>query len=232
MAKAIYLVKIYIFRTQFRLTASEKAGIQRAVTFVVSTHVTAWFKAPLPASAPAQDLGFLSYQDKPVSKATATVFGRHLWYLGERLVALAFFDEEMTLATKREMAKALREVEGAEDPPRRANVELTVASVSNKTVANFVTTGSASFFALLGLETDFLGKDPAYWEEKPSYNTASRRVNSLHVVNDFAERGVALMQEFNLALTKDEGQKQFLLQVVEDHRRRFPNADKSTVTAS
>ena len=236
MAKAIYLVKIYLFRTQFRLTASEKTGIQRAVTFVVSTYVMAWFKATLPASAPAQDLGFLksllSYKDKLMSKATATVFGRHLWYLGERLVPLAFFDDEVTLATKRDMVKALREEEGAEDPPRRANVELTVASVSNKTVANFVTTGSASFFALLGLETDFLSKDPAYWEEEPSYNAASRRIKSLHVVNDFAERGVALMQEFNLALTKDEGQKQFLLQVVEDHRRRFSNANKSTVTAT
>ena len=39
------------------------------------------------------------------------------------------------------------------------------------------------------------------------------------------------MQEFNLAFTKDEDQKQFLLQVVEDHRRKSPNASKSTVTS-
>ncbi|KAG0724789.1 hypothetical protein GWK47_039909 [Chionoecetes opilio] len=33
--------------------------------------------------------------------------------------------------------------------------------------------------------------------------------------HDTAERGVALIQSFNLRLTKDEEQRQFLLQVVE-----------------
>ena len=191
MAKAIYSMKIYLFRAQFRLTASEKKGLQRIVTFVASTYVTAWFKAPLPASAPAQDLDFLKsllkYQDESVSKATATVFGRHLWYLSERLVALAFFDEEVTIATKREMAISLREEEGADDAPRRAQGELTVASVSSKTMADFVTTGSASFFTLLGLDTDFLWKDSTQWEDEPSYNAATHRIKSLRVVNDFAE---------------------------------------------
>ena len=40
------------------------------------------------------------------------------------------------------------------------------------------------------------------------------------------------MQEFNLALTKDEDQKQFLLQVVEEHRRVFPGARKSTMASN
>lgn len=52
------------------------------------------------------------------------------------------------------------------------------------------------------------------------------------MVNDFAERGLALMQAYNLALTKDEDQRQFLLQVIEDHRKRYPDARKSTVTAN
>jgi hypothetical protein len=59
---------------------------------------------------------------------------------------------------------------------------------------------------------------------------AAREVGGLRVVNDFAERGVALMEEFNLALTKDEDQKQSILQVVEAHRARFPDANKATVT--
>jgi hypothetical protein len=55
---------------------------------------------------------------------------------------------------------------------------------------------------------------------------------SVIVVYDFAERRVALIQDFNLSLTKSEKQKQFLLQVVEDHRHKLPNADKSTVTSA
>ena len=39
----------------------------------------------------------------------------------------------------------------------------------------------------------------------------------MRVVNDVAERGVALTQEYNQILTKDEEQKQILLLGVEDH---------------
>jgi len=38
-------------------------------------------------------------------------------------------------------------------------------------------------------------------------------------VNDFAERGVDLVQQFKSSLTRDEEQKQFILQVVEHHRQ-------------
>jgi len=48
------------------------------------------------------------------------------------------------------------------------------------------------------------------------------------VVNDQAERGVALIEEFTGHLTKDEEQLQFLLQVVQEHRRAYPNAQKKT----
>ena len=50
------------------------------------------------------------------------------------------------------------------------------------------------------------------------------------MVNDLAERGVALMQEYNQLLTKDEDQKQALLQTVSEHRKKYPDAKKSTVT--
>ena len=38
------------------------------------------------------------------------------------------------------------------------------------------------------------------------------------------------MEDYNLTLTKDEDQTQYILQVVEAHRGRFPDANKSTVT--
>lgn len=51
----------------------------------------------------------------------------------------------------------------------------------------------------------------------------------LAVVNDRAERGVALIQEFNKRLTKNEDQLQFLLQVVSEHRRQFPSCVKHQI---
>ena len=43
---------------------------------------------------------------------------------------------------------------------------------------------------------------------------------------DDAERGVEMMQDYNLALTKDERQKQYLLQVVEAHRKFYSTASR------
>lgn len=63
----------------------------------------------------------------------------------------------------------------------------------------------------------------------PDYHLGLSVVRRMQVVNDFAERGVALIQNYNSILTKDENQKQFLLQVVESHRKRFPDARKSTI---
>jgi len=39
-------------------------------------------------------------------------------------------------------------------------------------------------------------------------------VNKLKVVNDMAESGVKLINEFNNLLEKDKGQKKYVLQVV------------------
>ena len=51
-------------------------------------------------------------------------------------------------------------------------------------------------------------------------------VRELRVVNDSAERGVAFMQEFNALLTKDEEHTQFAIQVIIEHRKRYPHSKK------
>ena len=41
-----------------------------------------------------------------------------------------------------------------------------------------------------------------------------------------AECGVALMQNFNATITRDEDEKQFVLQVVKKHRRDFRKCNR------
>ena len=103
------------------------------------------------------------------------------------------------------------EEEEDEDPPRKSPVDIKNADLANKTVASFVTPSSRQLFKILDLELGFLKKDPTDWEEDSSYQAAARVVRELWVVNDFTERGVALMQAYNRALTKDEDQRPFLL---------------------
>jgi len=63
---------------------------------------------------------------------------------------------------------------------------------------------------------------PEQWEQDESFQEGRRKIENLKVVNDGAERGVAMISTFNDSLTRDEDTKQALLQVVEHHRRLHP----------
>ena len=55
------------------------------------------------------------------------------------------------------------------------------------------------------------------------------KARQMKLVNDCAEWGIALVEEYNSSLTKDEVQKQFLLRLVDLHRKQFPVATKATM---
>jgi hypothetical protein len=92
----------------------------------------------------------------------------------------------------------------------------------------FIGPTSRFFFEVLNLDTDFLSHDVETWPQQSSLQEALKIVQALKVVNDSAERAIALAANFNLSLTKREDEKQYLYQVVEAHRKQFPNANKST----
>ena len=83
----------------------------------------------------------------------------------------------------------------------------------------FCTVNTKRLFQLLALPQTFLVKDPSQWDQGESFKEALKIVKGKAVANDRAERGVAIIQEFNKKLTTLEEQLQFLLEVVSDHRR-------------
>ena len=85
------------------------------------------------------------------------------------------------------------------------------------------TSRTANLFSRLDMDSSFLSKPPAQWNEDESYQMAKRRVQHLRVVNDTAERDVKLFEDYNAVLTRDEEEKQFLLQVVEANRKAVPS---------
>ena len=87
------------------------------------------------------------------------------------------------------------------------------------------------FFRILGISSAFLQKEPRLWEEDEDYKASSEIVRSMRVVNDIAERGVALIEEYNKLITTDEEQKQFLLLVVQNFRQKYPDTKKTTLLA-
>ena len=81
-----------------------------------------------------------------------------------------------------------------------------------------------SFFVTAELDSSFLTQPTDEWKENPAYQTAANFVSNLACVNDCAERGIALIQQFNSSTT-NEDQRQCLLQVVDQHRTKFKDAN-------
>lgn len=229
MAKVIYAIKMWLFRGQFKMTPSEERGIREVATFSVLVHLRAWMTAPLTAEAPLNDFRLmgqlLGYPHKAISAATSKKLGLHLWYLSEELVGLALFDSRLSAESKKLMLAAMEE-EAPDQPPKRPSVK-SDAFLGSRGLEQFCTANSKRLFGLLGIQE--LPSDPTEWDEHDSFRHATKVIKGLAVVNDRAERGVALIQDYNKKLTKDEDQLQFLLQVVSEHRRQFPDCTKRNI---
>lgn len=242
LSKVIYSLKIWMFRGQFQLTKTEEKGLQDVCVFAASVYLKAWIMAPLVASAPYSDFQLLksllgySTINPAISKAASLKFSNHLWYLSPELVCLAFFDSSVPSATKRLMVSAIRRKEtdiellepAEKDHTKRITVDL--PSFMEKKFEDFVSEKSMTLFELMELPSAFLSVDPDLWEEQEDYQKAAETVRAMSVVNDHAERGVALAQELIGLITKDESQLQFLLQVVQQHRKAYPDSKKQTLS--
>ena len=61
------------------------------------------------------------------------------------------------------------------------------------------------------MDQKFLTEFPVSWNDQPGYLMARKLVQAIQATNDTAERGMALIQEYNRLLTHDEDQLQFLM---------------------
>lgn len=104
MSKAIYCLKIFLFRDQFKLTVREHNAMRDISIFVVKLHIKVWFRCPNAIECANQDLTFLreAYEfskiDEVMSDAAIDKMMNHLWYLTPDTVGLAFFDPNVSLA--------------------------------------------------------------------------------------------------------------------------------------
>jgi hypothetical protein len=226
MAKLIYSMKIFMFKKQFKITAKEEKGLTEICWFSVSIYIKHWFSAPSAASAPRNDLCLLknlnNYKttNEQLANTVLQKFMNHLWYLSEELIALAFFDDEISHDTKQKMKEALT-LPSDPDPPKKTKID--IETIEQKQLEDFVTANTMSFFKILGLSSSFLNKPVEDWPLEESFWIAKNVVTHMKVVNDIAERGVKLIEDYNKIITNDEQQKQYLLQVVSNYRKKLPD---------
>ena len=144
-----------------------------------------------------------------VAQAAFIAMARHLQYLSEELVALALFSPNVEAEVKREMLVAMATVGGTQH--RRASIAM--SDTASLSLPQLCTSNTAQFFETLGLSSSFLNEDPECWEDLTDFQVAKDCLKAFRAVNDIAERTIKLMEDFN------EEQKQFLLQVVANHRQ-------------
>lgn len=150
----------------------------------------------------------------------------HLWYLSEELVALAFFDSNVSFEEKRKMVENLRSKEPIVKLKNGRSLAIS-SDFQNYSLSDFVSIKTKVFFTQFGLPMAFLDTDPSTWETSFDYEECWVFCRDLFVVNDTAERGIKFIQDFNKILTNDDNEKQFLLQVVEKYRKIYPSYKKS-----
>lgn len=237
MAKLIYAIKIYLFRNQshvFHLTKKELCQLQRFVQFGALLYTRAWVEAPLAAEAPAGDLEFWSnleaYKsiDREIATATMKVLEHHLWYLSDELVGLALFSDRVPATEKVKIVEGM-----SREPGVRCVRGDPTALVKGTRLGDFASKRTRNILHQMKIGESFLKLPPVSWNTNEEYLQGKQRVMKLRVVNDTAERGVKLFEEFNSLITNNEEEKQFLLQVVEANRKAIPTqtTKESVVTA-
>ncbi|KAE8742418.1 hypothetical protein FOCC_FOCC012029, partial [Frankliniella occidentalis] len=117
MMHLIYGLKTWMFRDQFSLSQEEEIGLRNLCLFGFMTYIEFWYQATTcAASSPRFDLQLYQHllaqikvgNLKEEYQAALKKLQGHFWYLSERLVPLALFDQGVSNAEKREMAEKLR----------------------------------------------------------------------------------------------------------------------------
>lgn len=94
MSKAIYALKIFIFRDQFQLTQNELDGIRDVCFFLVLIYAKAWFNSNQSIETANNDMQFINNSiyyskiDPVVSEIMINKISNHLWYLGSETIEL------------------------------------------------------------------------------------------------------------------------------------------------
>lgn len=242
MSKALYCLKIYLFREQFKLTEYEENSLASICAFIIRFYVKLWFNCTNPSKAPLQDLSFIKeiheYRNfnKQISEIAIKKFCKHLWYLSEECIALTLFDDDVSYAMKQNIVEKIKNIDNCDKETenlKRVHVRSSeINEFIRKELHDFVTANTIDFFGRFGISPQFLQVDPLYWRDTETYQKAKDIVINIKVVNDTAERGVKLMEEYNRILTNDEQEKQYLLQVVTDYKKQFDSHNKSSLIRS
>src|SRR6218665_3498381 len=221
------------FGEQLKYSQTKMEKLRRVYMFNAMFHVKAWLSTTSAADAPLNDLqlwhdlNMYTKTDSGVAGAVITALDGHLWYLAEEIVPFALFSNLVSESEKRQIARQLLKVRGTE--PLKTRTPVFPQLNASTRLIHLIGKKSLLMFNLLNIESDWLGLPPAQWETVDNFQKAAMFVFHVKVVNDLSERAMKLITDFADTVTNYEDQLQFMLPVVEAHRRKLPGFTKETL---
>lgn len=185
MAKVNYCMKIYLFRNEFKLSASEKKNLFEFCVFAAHVYVPAWIACPVASDAPVNDLMLFrrikQYAEinKVVSQAALNKLLNHTWYLGSEMVPLSLFSSKVSDEEKKLIVDSMIlsggdwSVRGIKCPKVECD------HLEKKQLQELVTSSSTAALRSLKLDISVLAStDPQTWEEIAEFEIPEQ---SLHL---------------------------------------------------
>ncbi|KAG0708258.1 hypothetical protein GWK47_024055 [Chionoecetes opilio] len=170
MAKAIYVLKIRMFRSHVQMTTREGKGLEEIALFVVLLYSRAWMEAGLATEAAYNDLNLVKdlhhFQEinGAIGKTTLTTFSRHLWYLGADLVGLSLFSEMISMEEKKKIAEETRKEKDLD----RIRFNKAADQLINSSLPSLTSSASVRALTLLNIDISFLSLPVDEWEANPA----------------------------------------------------------------
>ena len=234
MSKLLYCIKMELLSDSVVnakvISKFQAKKISRFVQFTIYVYVPWWFTCPISANAPENDVELIRNMykymeiDKAVANAAISSFKNHLWYLTPDLVPLALFGDG-SVQMKSNIAVAILNSPKSDSYSNRFGFGFGKPVFPNINAAikveDLVSQDSWQFFKHMKINPTFLTKPVDSWMEDTNYVQGKEKVDALKVVNDSAERGVKLANDF-LPSARLEENYQNVLQVVENDRTRIP----------
>ena len=247
MAKAIYYLKMSLLFSQLCkiFHPRELVEIEVMSEFTAVFYSKWWFKGTLAAVAPSGDLWAIQSMTKlkEVSPGVALPcllsLKRHPWYLTKELVILCLADKELSCPIKKAMALALFKCErpaslapGKPKFPQEVFSEEFQEKHKDNILSGLVDLIGPELWTipiLLGLSEDdmvWVQLEVHQWDLISGFKKVQRFVSTFSVVNDSAERGVKLIEDFVLSSTDEKLRQDMMLTV--SHERKRLKANKLT----
>ena len=133
--------------------------------------------------------------DRELADSALDTFNRHLWYLAPQTVLFALFSNRVSDDMKSRMASRLLTLDRKESPT--LGVPKFPVLTAETELCDLITEESWDFFDVVNSDPlPWLTKRVCEWESYADYNKVKTFVSTVKVVNDCAERAVALATDY------------------------------------